>query len=158
MTVPRLAYALAFAIAWLIASGQAPAQGWPSRSIRWIVPFAPGGAADLISRAVAQRLSEGLGQQVLVENRTGAGGAIGIDAVAKAAPGPVSCCCGCSEQSAFGEAGRGASGDNEVVEHLYVDQGKRRLQGARKHLVCAARLGDAGGVVMGEDQRGCVVP
>ena len=86
MTILRRAHSLALVVAWLIASGQAAAQGWPSRPIRWIVPFAPGGAADLISRAVAQKLSEGLGQQVVVDNRTGAGGAIGIDAVAKSAP------------------------------------------------------------------------
>ena len=62
------------------------AQSFPSRPVRWIIPFPPGGSADLVSRAVAQKLSDSLGQPVVVENRPGAGGAIGLDAVAKAAP------------------------------------------------------------------------
>ena len=62
------------------------AQPYPSRPIRYIVSFPPGGSADLISRAIAPRLSEGLGQPVVVENRPGAGGMIGVDAVAKAPP------------------------------------------------------------------------
>jgi tripartite-type tricarboxylate transporter receptor subunit TctC len=64
----------------------AAAQGYPNRPIRYIVSFPPGGSADLISRAIAPRLSERLGQPVVVENRPGAGGMIGVDAVAKAAP------------------------------------------------------------------------
>lgn len=62
------------------------AQPYPSKPIRFIVSFPPGGSADLISRAIAPRMSEKLGQPVVVENRAGAGGMIGVDAVAKSAP------------------------------------------------------------------------
>jgi tripartite-type tricarboxylate transporter receptor subunit TctC len=64
----------------------AAAQSYPNRPIRYVVSFPPGGSADLISRAIAPRLSERLGQPVVVENRPGAGGMIGVDAVAKAPP------------------------------------------------------------------------
>ncbi|MBL6458318.1 tripartite tricarboxylate transporter substrate binding protein [Belnapia sp. T6] len=62
----------------------ARAETWPSRTIRVVVPFAPGGATDLIARLVAERLAGPLGQQVAVENRAGAFGILGADAVAKA--------------------------------------------------------------------------
>ena len=64
----------------------AQAQDYPVKPIRLIVPFAPGGSSDTVSRLVAQKLSAALGQQVVLENRAGAGGNIGMDAVAKAAP------------------------------------------------------------------------
>ena len=64
----------------------AVAQPYPSKPIRFIVSFPPGGSADLISRAIAPRMSERLGQPVVVENRAGAGGMGGVDAVAKSAP------------------------------------------------------------------------
>jgi len=69
-----------------LLSTSARAQAWPSRPIRVVCPFPPGGLTDLYSRAIAEHLQAGLGQSVLVENRPGAGGLIGNDAVAKAAP------------------------------------------------------------------------
>jgi TRAP transporter TAXI family solute receptor len=62
------------------------AQAWPSRPIRLVVPYAPGGSADLLSRTVAVKLGEAIGQQVLVDNRAGAAGTLGADLVAKSAP------------------------------------------------------------------------
>ncbi len=64
----------------------AVAQGFPAKPIRMIVPFAPGGNVDINARAVAPGLGQLLGQQVIVDNRAGAGGTIGTDAVAKSAP------------------------------------------------------------------------
>src|SRR5919109_2343236 len=64
----------------------AGAQEWPSRPLRLIVPFAPGGATDIPARLVAPKLTDGLGQAVVVENRTGAGGIVGIQAAAQSAP------------------------------------------------------------------------
>jgi tripartite-type tricarboxylate transporter receptor subunit TctC len=64
----------------------AQAQDYPTRPIRIIVPFAPGGSADVFGRFVAQRLQESLGQNVIIDNRPGGGSVIGTDAVAKAAP------------------------------------------------------------------------
>ncbi|MBC9205376.1 tripartite tricarboxylate transporter substrate binding protein [Roseomonas aerophila] len=59
---------------------------WPTRPVRMVVPFAAGGATDLSSRVVAQKLSELLGQPIVIENRPGAGGTLGVDNIAKSAP------------------------------------------------------------------------
>src|SRR3954465_9475227 len=75
----RLIYAGAAIIAALLGAtiGNAPAQSYPTKPVRMIVPFPPGGATDLLARVVAQKLGEGLGHQVVVDNRPGAGGTIG---------------------------------------------------------------------------------
>src|SRR5205814_8968237 len=70
----------------LIAAGAAAAQGYPQRAVHMIVPYAVGGASDTTGRILAAKLSERLGQPIVVDNRTGAGGAIGTEAVARAAP------------------------------------------------------------------------
>ena len=68
----------------LVAFASAQAQPYPSKPVRFFVPFPPGGSADLMVRAIAPRIGDKLGQPVVVENRAGAGGMIGVDAVAKA--------------------------------------------------------------------------
>ena len=65
----------------------AQAQSWPSRPVKIIVPFAPGGTADLFGRIAAEHLSKEFGQQFVIENRGGAGGLTGSTAVAQADPG-----------------------------------------------------------------------
>jgi tripartite-type tricarboxylate transporter receptor subunit TctC len=75
----------AFSAACILA-GLCHAQDWPGKPIRLVVPFAPAGPADIIARLLGQKLSEYLGQQVLVDNRAGAGGNIGAAAVAKSPP------------------------------------------------------------------------
>ena len=70
----------------VFCSPQAQAQTYPTKPIRIIVPYAPGGFADVAARIVAQKLQERLGQQVIVENRSGGNGFIGTTAGAKAAP------------------------------------------------------------------------
>ncbi len=70
----------------VLAPAVASAQDLPSKPIRLIVPFPPGGPNDLIARVVGQKMSELLKQQVVIDNRGGAGGALGTDVVAKAAP------------------------------------------------------------------------
>ena len=70
----------------VLPAGQALAQAFPNKPIRVVVPYAPGGATDIMGRVVAQRLGEIVGQQVLVDNRPGANTGIGAEAVAKAPP------------------------------------------------------------------------
>ncbi|MBL8340939.1 MAG: tripartite tricarboxylate transporter substrate binding protein [Rubrivivax sp.] len=77
---------LSVAAGWLLAAPAAMAQDYPTRPVRLIVPFAPGGSADVFGRFVAQRLQESLGHSFVVDNRPGGGSIIGTDAVAKAAP------------------------------------------------------------------------
>ena len=69
-----------------IASGAADAQSYPTRPVRLIIPFSAGGAADVPGRLLGDRLTKVLGQQVVIENRPGAGSTIGAEAAAKAAP------------------------------------------------------------------------
>src|SRR2546422_2771046 len=70
----------------MLFAGFARAQGWPQRPVRFLVPFPPGGSTDVAARALADKLSAGLGQQVIVENRGGGGGAVGTAEVARAQP------------------------------------------------------------------------
>ena len=99
------------AIAALVASAPAAAQSWPSRPLTMVVPFGAGGATDVMARALAPRLSELLGQQVIVENVTGAGGMTGVARVAKAAADGY--------QIALGNAGTQAVSQTLYKQPLY---------------------------------------
>ena len=73
-------------LATLALSGIASAQNFPNKSIRFLVGFAPGGSTDILARLIAQKMSENIGQQVVVDNRTGAGGIIAAEVLAKSPP------------------------------------------------------------------------
>ena len=78
--------AAAAALVCALAPAAASAQTYPQKPVRMILPFPPGGPTDLIGRSVAQKLSEQMGQQVVTDNRPGAGGNIGLELAARSAP------------------------------------------------------------------------
>ena len=77
---------IAAAVAALLLATAAAAQGYPDKPVRLIVPFPPGGSNDVVARVIGAQLSERLGQTILIDNRGGAGGTIGINAAGKSAP------------------------------------------------------------------------
>jgi tripartite-type tricarboxylate transporter receptor subunit TctC len=79
-------FSLALAVSLAVLCGGVQAQAWPSRPVRILIAFPPGGAIDIVARLMSPKLSESLGQPVLVENRPGAGGLVGTELAAKAAP------------------------------------------------------------------------
>jgi tripartite-type tricarboxylate transporter receptor subunit TctC len=79
----RTALALLLALSFNLAQAQ---EAWPSRPVRFILPFPPGGGTDILGRLIAERLSASLGQPVVTENRGGAGGNVGAEAAARSAP------------------------------------------------------------------------
>ena len=99
----------------LLIAGNACAQ-YPSKPIKWIVPFPPGGPTDTFSRPVAAKLSEVVGQPVIIENVGGAGGSLGVDRVAKSAPDGYT-------------IGLATTGTQTINPHLY---GKRLAYNALK--------------------------
>src|SRR2546428_13466889 len=82
----RAAASLSAALAILTPHAAAAAEAYPAKPVRFVVAFPPGGGTDIIARSIAQKLTERLAQQVVVDNRPGAGGNIGTDIVAKSAP------------------------------------------------------------------------
>lgn len=84
--MPKLA--ISTFVALLVAAAAAPAQAqeYPSRPIRWLIPFSAGGPTDVLARAIAPKLAESLGAPVVVDNRVGAGGGIAMEALARSAP------------------------------------------------------------------------
>src|SRR5262245_54549686 len=81
-----LSLALALVLAAGVVAAQPASTAWPDRPIRLIVPFPAGSSSDVASRIIAQKLGNRLGQQLVIENRPGASGNIGAEAIAKAAP------------------------------------------------------------------------
>ena len=69
-----------------LAAGLAMAQSYPSKAIRVVVPFPPGGGTDIIAREITQKVAANTGWSIVIDNKPGAGGNLGIDSVAKAAP------------------------------------------------------------------------
>jgi len=69
-----------------LVAGAVVAQPWPSKPIKWVVPFAPGGTTDILARTIGEKLSVTLGQPIIVENKPGAGGGVGAEQVAKSPP------------------------------------------------------------------------
>ena len=86
MCTTRFFIAVSCALTASNVASQNVSQTYPNRPVRWIVPFAPSGPTDLMSRAMAEKLSQRLGQQFVVDNRPGAGGNIGAEVVSKSAP------------------------------------------------------------------------
>jgi tripartite-type tricarboxylate transporter receptor subunit TctC len=78
--------AVAFCACVAAAAGPVAAQAFPTKTVRLILPFPPGGPSDILGRAIAQKLTEQLGQQVIADNRAGAGGNLGLELTAKAPP------------------------------------------------------------------------
>ena len=81
----NLKYALATAVL-ALTTGTGFAQSYPTKSIKWIVPYTPGGYTDNVTRLVTSRMATILGQSIIIENKPGANSIIGVDQAAKAAP------------------------------------------------------------------------
>ena len=82
----RLARSVAFTLVAVLAVGTASALDYPTRPVKWVVPYPPGGTTDVLARIVAQWLSEKMGQQFIIENKPGGGNNIGVEYVVNAAP------------------------------------------------------------------------
>jgi len=86
MRLERLLLSTCVAIATLFSATTAVGVDWPDRPVKWVVPFGPGGANDLIARAAAEAVGKRLGQPIIIENKPGAGAIVGAEYVAKAKP------------------------------------------------------------------------
>lgn len=106
MRIGRLLLGIAAVLGGLVVSGMAAAQAatYPVKPVRWVVPFPPGGATDIIARLLAEKMMVAWSQTVLIDNRAGAAGAIGSDIVAKAAPDGYTILMGTTSTHAVGPA------------------------------------------------------
>ena len=120
------AMALATVILGLLPGTPSCAQSWPDKPLRFFVPFPAGGSTDAVARAMQPALEKILGQPVVVENRAGAGGMLGVDAVAKAAPDGLT----------FGIAGAGALGVN-------IGERTKRMYDPAKDLAMVSRAAES---------------
>jgi tripartite-type tricarboxylate transporter receptor subunit TctC len=116
----------AAALLCLAAGPLAAQEAFPSKPIRFIVPYAAGGTTDLVARTVGARMAQTLGQPVIIENRAGAGGNIGMDAVAKSAPDGYT-------------VGMGAISTNALNPHIY----KKMPFDPRKDFTAIGQLGNS---------------
>lgn len=124
---PRRSVLCAAAALLSLAAGPLSAQeAFPSKPIRFIVPYAAGGTTDLVARTVGARMAQTLGQPVIIENRAGAGGNIGMDAVAKSAPDGYT-------------VGMGAISTNALNPHIY----KKMPFDPRKDFTAIGQLGNS---------------
>lgn len=116
----------AAALLCLVSGPLAAQEAFPTKPIRFIVPYAPGGTTDLVARTVGARMSQTLGQPVIIDNRAGAGGNIGMDAVAKSAPDGYT-------------VGMGAISTNALNAHIY----KKMPFDPRKDFTAIGQLGNS---------------
>lgn len=79
-------FAVCASLALLLSTGFAQAQEWPSKPIRMVVPYPPGGGTDIVARIVNEKLAPELGQPIIIDNKGGAGGSVGTEIAAHAAP------------------------------------------------------------------------
>jgi tripartite-type tricarboxylate transporter receptor subunit TctC len=119
-----IALTLGTSLAFAQATSTGPGQAYPTKPIRFIVPYLPGGTTDLVARTVGEQMARKLGQPVVIENRPGAGGNIGMDAVAKSAPDGYT-------------IGFGAISTNALNPHLY----KKMAFDPRKDFTAVGMLG-----------------
>jgi tripartite-type tricarboxylate transporter receptor subunit TctC len=138
LTRPIVAMTLAmsaFAVALVQSYPTAHASEYPTRPIRLVVPYAPGGTADILARIVGKKLSDSWGQQVVVDNRAGAGGNIGSDIVAKASPDGYTML-------------MGTSGSNAVNPTLYT----RMPYDAKRDLALVAMVASTANILVTHPQ------
>jgi len=136
-----------FAALCFLVSALVQAQSYPVKPVRLVVPFPPGGATDLVARTLAQKVSESWKQQVVVENRAGAGGNIGADAVAKSAPDGYSLLLNIQGQSISASLYRKLPFDAikdftpivQVTSSYLVLVGNPRLPGNVKEIIAMAK-------------------
>jgi tripartite-type tricarboxylate transporter receptor subunit TctC len=127
----------------LLVAGCAQAQTFPSKPVRWIVPFPPGGATDIIARIVAAKMGEAWKEPVVVENRAGAAGAIGSEVVARAAPDGHTILMGTTSTHAVGPAVNSNLPYNHLADFAPVTTiwpTSRRLRWWRRSRTCSSRI------------------